>query len=203
MRSMKNTVYSKMAVAVWAQPGVVKSIGNEEWVRKGTGGGTHCSSMAMATTASVMANWSPTHLRMPPPKGMKAKSDDTSFGYNELPWADALRRTICPQSAPAYCACDSAGAWRCVWMQGEGVGASHILFRGRKAHERDSAPCGDANRSECTVSSWHGRCRRANWCWANNAGIPPGHTKHSEARAQRLCRSRCRPPRSGRHAGQS
>lgn len=32
-----------------------------------------------ARTSSV-ANWSPTHLRSPPPKGMKAKSEAASLG---------------------------------------------------------------------------------------------------------------------------
>ena len=51
---------------------------------------SHLSSMAMATVASSSANWSPTHLRMPPPKGMKAKSAATSLGYSELPCASGL-----------------------------------------------------------------------------------------------------------------
>ena len=40
--------------------------------------------MARATVASVMANWSPTHLRAPPPNGMKAKSAADSLGYMSL-----------------------------------------------------------------------------------------------------------------------
>ena len=51
----------------------------------------HLSSMARPTVASSSANWSPTHLRMPPPKGMKAKSAATSLGYSELPCASGLR----------------------------------------------------------------------------------------------------------------
>lgn len=38
-------------------------------------------SKARAMVASMYANWSPTHFLAPPPKGMKAKSDDTSLGY--------------------------------------------------------------------------------------------------------------------------
>lgn len=52
---------------------------------------THLRSMAAATVASMSANWSPTHLRMPPPKGMNAKSDATSLGYSELPCASGLQ----------------------------------------------------------------------------------------------------------------
>mmetsp|Transcript_7095 Transcript_7095/g.23314 ORF Transcript_7095/g.23314 Transcript_7095/m.23314 type:complete len:241 (-) Transcript_7095:1161-1883(-) len=39
------------------------------------------SSMTVVTIASSIANWSPTHLRSPPPKGMKAKSVADSDGY--------------------------------------------------------------------------------------------------------------------------
>ena len=44
----------------------------------------------MATVASSSANWSPTHLRAPPPKGMKPKSLATSLGYRLLPCASGL-----------------------------------------------------------------------------------------------------------------
>mmetsp|Transcript_19178 Transcript_19178/g.33022 ORF Transcript_19178/g.33022 Transcript_19178/m.33022 type:complete len:219 (+) Transcript_19178:305-961(+) len=40
------------------------------------------SSMERPTVASNRANWSPMHLRTPPPNGMKAKSDMTSLGYS-------------------------------------------------------------------------------------------------------------------------
>mmetsp|Transcript_67000 Transcript_67000/g.188686 ORF Transcript_67000/g.188686 Transcript_67000/m.188686 type:complete len:244 (-) Transcript_67000:1209-1940(-) len=39
-------------------------------------------SIASATVASSSANWSPTHLRGPPPKGRYAKSAATSLGYS-------------------------------------------------------------------------------------------------------------------------
>lgn len=71
--------------------------------------------MAAATVASIRANWSPTHLRMPPPKGMNAKSDATSLGYSELPCASGLQqpkpkgkfvhgaRTLCKCATPHHC----------------------------------------------------------------------------------------------------
>ena len=43
-----------------------------------------------ATVASKSANWSPMHLRAPPPKGMNAKSDATSLGYSAEPRASGL-----------------------------------------------------------------------------------------------------------------
>ena len=128
---------------------------------KGTGGDTHCSSMAMATAASVMANWSPTHLRMPPPKGMNAKSDDTSFGYSELPWAVALHphplppvsaslrvfRVWCPpclRLCRSWAPCVDAGKKQ---GRGGGGGATGTGSRGRQAHEREFPPCGDPSRT--------------------------------------------------------
>ena len=47
----------------------------------GTPKEAHLRSIAMATAASVRANWSPTHFLAPPPKGMKAKSLATCTMY--------------------------------------------------------------------------------------------------------------------------
>ena len=56
-------------------------------------------SMARMTVASIKAKPSPTHLRAPPPKGMKAKSELTSLGYNDEPCAAGRY----PAQEPAEC----------------------------------------------------------------------------------------------------
>lgn len=61
--------------------------------------GTCLSNMDSATVASSRANWSPTHLRAPPPKGMNAKSAATSLGYRDDPWASGLYPAHLPSNA--------------------------------------------------------------------------------------------------------
>lgn len=60
---------------------------------------TRLSSIERATVASRSANWSPTHFRAPPPKGMKAKSAATSLGYREEPWASGRYPAHLPSNA--------------------------------------------------------------------------------------------------------